>query len=318
MPLYHIKHITRYTYGSAVIDSANQIMLYPVNDNHQLLHAHDLSITAKPDVDTYYDYFGNKVGNFSIVQPHISLCIESNVQVETRPISIPVIQASVEEQWQLIDTLQHTIPYLQFVKAEKTNVSSELQKVIHAINIHGESVLTVLQQFSSYVFTNFTYQKGVTSVETSLDEIWKLKAGVCQDFAHLLLEMLRMCSIPARYVSGYICPENHELRGEGATHAWVEAYIPFFGWLGIDPTNNCFVSDRHVRLAIGRNFSDCTPVKGTYKGTAEHTLEVSVVINGEQSITEDHTPPSFAYVAHQKNESSANSYRIFMEMQQQQ
>ncbi|MBK9383194.1 MAG: enoyl-CoA hydratase/isomerase family protein [Chitinophagaceae bacterium] len=105
------------------------------------------------------------------------------------------------------------------------------------------------------------------------------ETGVCQDFAHILLVMLRYVGIPARYVSGYICPKNHELRGEGATHAWVEAYIPFHGWMGFDPTNNCIVSDRHVKLAIGRSFTDCTPVKGTYKGSSEHKLEVSVVIN---------------------------------------
>ena len=97
--------------------------------------------------------------------------------------------------------------------------------------------------------------KGITNVETTLDEAWKLKAGVCQDFAHILLVMLRMLSIPARYVSGYICPNKNGMRGEGATHAWVEAYIPFYGWLGFDPTNNCFVNDLHVRLAVGRNFS---------------------------------------------------------------
>ena len=91
----------------------------------------------------------------------------------------------------------------------------------------------------------------------------EIKAGVCQDFAHILLVMLRLLNIPARYVSGYVCPHDHNLRGEGATHAWVEAYIPFYGWLGLDPTNNCIVNDFHVRLAIGRSFSDCSPVRGT-------------------------------------------------------
>ncbi len=84
----------------------------------------------------------------------------------------------------------------------------------------------------------------------------------------ILLAMLRLIDIPSRYVSGYICPNKNGMRGEGATHAWVEAYIPFYGWLGIDPTNNCIVNDTHVRLAIGRSFSDCSPVKGTYRGTS--------------------------------------------------
>jgi transglutaminase-like putative cysteine protease len=128
-----------------------------------------------------------------------------------------------------------------------------------------------------------------------------------------------MNGIPARYVSGYICPKNQELRGEGATHAWVEAYIPFYGWLGLDPTNNCIVSDRHVRLAIGRNFSDCTPVKGTYKGSSEHTLEVSVMIeNGHIKTKEEiEETPTYSYTS--KNPGMTNnSYRHYLEMQQQQ
>ena len=108
---------------------------------------------------------------------------------------------------------------------------------------------------------------------TKTEEVWKLKAGVCQDFAHILLIFLRMFNIPSRYISGYICPKGKEMRGEGATHAWVEAFIPDYGWLGLDPTNNCIVNDQHVRLATGRNFADCTPVKGTYKGSGEHTLK---------------------------------------------
>jgi transglutaminase-like putative cysteine protease len=150
-----------------------------------------------------------------------------------------------------------------------------------------------------------------------VDEIWKLKAGVCQDFAHVLLVMLRIVGIPARYVSGYICPKGQELRGEGATHAWVEAYIPFHGWLGFDPTNNCIVSDRHVRLAIGRSFTDCTPVKGTYKGASEHKLEVSVTIENGSSKENESAPPVFTYQVHNPG-ATDNSYRKFMEIQQQQ
>lgn len=111
------------------------------------------------------------------------------------------------------------------------------------------SVYTAVQQLNAYVYKNFNYIKGITTVETTLSEIWKLKAGVCQDFAHILLVMLRIMCIPARYVSGYVCPHDHTLRGKGATHAWVEAYNPFNSWPGVDPTNNCMANDLHVRLA---------------------------------------------------------------------
>jgi len=125
--------------------------------------------------------------------------------------------------------------------------------------------------------------------------------------------------LAARYVSGYICPKDKEMRGEGATHAWVEAYIPNYGWLGLDPTNNCLVNDRHVRLAVGRNFLDCTPVKGTYKGSGEHTLEVSVEIkNGDaKKSSQKQGPPKFSYEAKNPGE-PINSYRYYLEVQQKQ
>jgi transglutaminase-like putative cysteine protease len=132
-----------------------------------------------------------------------------------------------------------------------------------------------------------------------------------------MLVMLRMVGIPARYVSGYICPRDQELRGEGATHAWVEAYIPVHGWIGLDPTNNCIAGDRHVRLAVGRHFTDCTPVKGTYKGSSQHTLEVSVAIQNDTQKIYEPTTPLFSYQVQNPGETD-NSYRRFMEIQQQQ
>lgn len=128
-----------------------------------------------------------------------------------------------------------------------------------------------------------------------------------------------MFQIPSRYVSGYICPKDKEMRGEGATHAWVEAYIPNYGWLGLDPTNNCVVNDGHVSLATGRDFTDCTPVKGTYKGSGDHKLEVFVEIHDGNSNKkfEKNGAPKFSYQTKNPGE-PVNSYRYFIEAQQKQ
>lgn len=174
----------------------------------------------------------------------------------------------------------------------------------------------VAQYFCHYVFENFKYIKGITSVETTVDEIWKLKSGVCQDFAHILLVMLRRMGIPARYVSGYICPNQNGMRGEGATHAWVETFIPDYGWLGLDPTNNCIVQSNHVRLAVGRNFVDVSPVKGTYKGTAHHKLEVKVIISYENDPFPQENESKEAFIVNPQFE--GNSYQRFKEMQEMQ
>jgi len=316
---YHIKHITRYSYASTVIDCTNQIMLYPINDIQQIIKKHELQITNDPAIETFTDYFGNQVGIFSFIKPHNELTIESGIMVTTQPIVIPIDNISAEKQWEELEKLREVIPFVDFIQNESFTADKELKKLLVNITDKKKTPLQIAQQLSEYVYSNFEYKKGVTNVETKVDEIIKLKAGVCQDFAHLLIVMLHMIGLPARYVSGYICPKNHELRGEGATHAWVEVYIPFYGWLGLDPTNNCIVSDRHVRLAIGRNFSDCTPVKGTYKGSSEHTLEVSVVIDNGQPRTEEEKKylPTFSYTS--KNpDITNNSYRKFLEIQQQQ
>jgi transglutaminase-like putative cysteine protease len=166
-----------------------------------------------------------------------------------------------------------------------------------------------------YVFDNFAYKKGITTVETTLDQIWKLRSGVCQDFAHILLAVLRLMDIPARYVSGYVCPKESGMRGEGATHAWVEAYIPYFGWLGFDPTNNCIVNDTHVRLAVGKSFSDCSPVKGTYRGASDHTMEVLVSVSYEDGTT---TGDSGNQVPVFSASPDRNSFRSHQDLQMQQ
>jgi transglutaminase-like putative cysteine protease len=320
MPEYRIKHITRYSYPSPVIDSANQVMLFPLDDAQQEVKQHDLHITHQPSVEIFTDYFGNKIGIFSVLKPHTQLTIESLIKVITEEAKLPSATADATAQWNNLDIVREEFPYMDFMLLEKFGSFQEISAVVSSLMNDTITPFAIAEKMSAFVYNNFEYKKGITSVETKVDEIWKLKAGVCQDFAHVLLVMLRIVGIPARYVSGYICPKGQELRGEGATHAWVEAYIPFHGWIGLDPTNNCIASDRHVRLAIGRSFTDCTPVKGTYKGSSEHILEVSVTIeNGSPQKEDEGSTPVFTYQVHNPAAPSTdNSYRKFMEIQQQQ
>lgn len=317
MPKFSIHHITKYSYEGPVRDSANQILLFPIKDEFQELLKQDIFITDEPILDIYKDYYGNEVGSFMHAGPHLELVIDSKVDVITKPRPEPVDQAGKEEQWSHLHQIRWQVPYIDFLKQEHFDYLPELQKDAGLPEAFSLSPLESARRLSSYVFDRFKYIKGVTSVETTLDEIWELKAGVCQDFAHILLVLLRQILIPARYVSGYICPKENGMRGEGATHAWIEAYIPFNGWVGFDPTNNSLVTDQHVRLAVGRNFSDCSPVKGTYKGAPEHVLEVGVSVSYENGKTSDE-PATILTPQPVKNGMEHNSYRRYMEMMQQQ
>ena len=316
MPRFKIQHITKYTYNSPVRDSANQIILFPIKDEYQEVMKHDLIITGDPVVETYNDYYGNEVGSFMHAAAHTSMVIDSRMEVITKAHALPDDRLPKEEQWAYLRLLRGQMPFMDFMKVEQFDGSNELATIAEVQQSRERTPLEAARELTRYVYEHFEYIKGVTSVETTLNEIWKLKAGVCQDFAHILSAMLRSIDMPARYVSGYVCPNKGGMRGEGATHAWVEAYIPFYGWLGFDPTNNVLATDLHVRLAVGRNFSDCSPAKGTYKGTSSQTLEVGVTVSYDSGYT--HNELNTVLTPQPNPSETRNSYRKFMEQQQQQ
>lgn len=324
MPEFKIQHITKYTYDGPVRESANQIILFPIRDEYQEIIKHELKITGDPSVDVHIDYYGNEVGSFTHIRPHTVLEITSKIWVNTRQRMFPVDDIFAAQQWHDLEQLKMQTSFIDFLRQEYFVGIDELQQIINSVKITNETPYQMATRFCNYVYENFDYIKGVTTVETTLDEIWKLKAGVCQDFAHILMEMLRMVGIPARYVSGYICSSKSVMRGEGATHAWTEAYLPNYGWLGLDPTNNIIANENHVRLAVGRNFSDCSPVKGVYKGAAGHTLEVAVSVGHPEDGHIDeyehdihhHDAPSVKQAA--AVQVPKNSYRQYLETIQQQ
>ncbi|HZY82326.1 MAG TPA: transglutaminase family protein [Cyclobacteriaceae bacterium] len=318
MAKFRIQHTTRYIYEEAVRDSANQIMLYPIVDQYQEIIQHVLTISGNPTVNVHEDFFGNKVGTFTYAQPHSEMIIHSQLNVETRERKLPTDEVPFTRQWAELQSLCNNIDYIDFFTIERFSAISEVEKIVDAERCLNCTPLETAKHFNKYVFDSFAYRKGITTVETTLEEIWKLKSGVCQDFAHMLLAMLRLINIPARYVSGYICPNKNGMRGEGATHAWVEAYLPYYGWLGLDPTNNCLANESHVRLAVGKGFSDCSPVKGTYRGTSNHTLEVGVTVSYEDGKTTGDDSVATPEVETVSTSAYKNSFRRHQEMQMQQ
>ncbi|OCX50411.1 transglutaminase [Mucilaginibacter sp. PPCGB 2223] len=321
MPEFKIQHTTRYIYDGPVRDSANQIILYPIQDDFQEVISHEIKISGDPHIDTHIDYYGNEVGVFTYLDPHYRLEITSKMLVHTKHRMFPNDDMFPEQQWNDLERLRYQVSFIDFLRQEPFEGLAEMKELLDAQKQRNETPYQTAVRYCKYVYDNFEYIKGVTTVETTLDEIWKLKAGVCQDFAHILTEMLRVVNIPARYVSGYICTFKGAMRGEGATHAWAEAYIPNYGWLGIDPTNNIIANENHVRLAVGRNFTDCSPVKGVYKGSASHVLEVAVSVGSHE---DEHIHEVHEHEVHPAppikpaSKIVKNSYREYLEMIQQQ
>jgi transglutaminase-like putative cysteine protease len=143
----------------------------------------------------------------------------------------------------------------------------------------AESILGL----SSYIYETFTYMPGVTDIRTPLGDVLRKRQGVCQDFAHLMIALIRCAGLPARYVSGYLETESVQgttgLVGATASHAWVEVYLPSGLWLGIDPTNDMLEGERHVQIGIGRDYGDVPPLRGVFKGAKRQQLSVMVTVS---------------------------------------
>ena len=280
MAVFKIVHITKYQYNWPIKESINEIRLFPHHFDNQDVLQYQLLITQSPIVEISRDYYGNRVGNFNNLEAHEEMTIESRMLVRVNhSLKIPEIDSTTVQD--LASEKENSILLQRLSYPETILKQKKIDLILKKINSPEKSIIDIAQECNDYIFKNFTYTKGITNIETTVDEILEIRKGVCQDFAHVLLQLLRTAGIPARYVSGYICPNESGLRGEGATHAWVEIYTPTQGWLGLDPTNNIWTMDNHVKLSVGRNFSDCTPVKGTFKGFARQTLSVCVSIGYE-------------------------------------
>jgi transglutaminase-like putative cysteine protease len=284
MPVYNIHHITKYEYDRPVKESVNEIKIFPYSDPSQETLHHQVNITSHPDILMIQDYWGNRTGMFNLMASHKELMIESKLIVRTLGSSLSFADnnAGLDE---IKKETVNNLSLLELSKPTEIELREKINSLVKEFYTEGIPVAAIVEKCGNYIFKEFNYIKGITTIETTVKEILEHRSGVCQDFAHAMLEMLRSLGIPSRYVSGYICPDKKGMRGEGATHAWIEAWIPGIGWVGNDPTNNVWVTGNHVKLAVGRNFNDCTPMKGTFKGPARQSLSVYVSVSYEDGHT---------------------------------
>jgi transglutaminase-like putative cysteine protease len=284
MPVFNIQHITKYEYDRPVKESVNEIKIYPIAGTEQEILFQQVNITGDPDILVVKDYWGNMTGMFNLMTAHKEMVIESKLIVRTLGPSSNVINKEATPEDIAIE-MQNNLSLLELSKPKELELKDKIRELIVQFHTPGMPAYEIIEKCGQYIFDNFKYIKGITTIETTTKEILELRSGVCQDFAHVMLEILRFLRIPCRYISGYICPNKSGLRGEGATHAWVEAWLPGYGWIGNDPTNNVWVTSHHVKLAVGRNFNDCSPVKGTFKGPARQYLSVYVAVSYEDGNT---------------------------------
>lgn len=277
---YDIKHITIFRYEDMVEQSLNQIRLKPRSTECQRLISYNLKIAPMSMTKEYIDIWRNTIESFFIAEKHNELVIISNsiVSVQRAPY-IYTIQFSDKMREIFFSQLfkEHYLAYL--TTSSFTHLRDDQKEEI--LSKLPDPTLNPVQfalKLMRYLFNVIEYDAKATTVETTAEEAFDLKRGVCQDYTHIMLSVLRHVGIPARYISGYLyVGQGDDLIGETATHAWVEIMVPGVGWIGLDPTNNVEVLENHINLCVGRDFRDVSPVEGVYQG-GKQTLEVTVEI----------------------------------------
>ncbi|MDG5472796.1 transglutaminase family protein [Jeotgalibacillus sp. ET6] len=276
---YEIEHTNTFHYETIVDQSMNDIRLKPRTDECQRLLYYRSEITPASLTKEYIDLWGNSVESFFIADFHQSLEVKtiSTVSIQKSPF-IGRIDYSPEMQ-----SIFHSDLFKRHYLASLNQTAYtfvEQQQVDKIVQEIGDTENPV--QFSlnlmKYVHDMFEYDPVATNVETKASESIEGKKGVCQDYAHVMIGVLRARGIPARYISGYLyVGENSALVGDSATHAWVEVMVPGIGWVGLDPTNNVEALENHIRVGAGRDYADVSPLQGVYRG-GKHTLDVKVSV----------------------------------------
>ena len=269
--ILEIQHETLLEYSGPITEGFTEVRMEPVSDADQSCRS--FNIRTVPTVPTYryQDGLGNRVHHFDILQPHQHVSIVAASVVETHPRAVSLADcparyplAAEALPLDALDSLAFGGPI------RPTPLLSPVLDELRPSN--GANIGGIVAAVSRYVHERFEYAQYVTQASSPIDDVLRQGKGVCQDFAHLMIGVLRAFGLPARYVSGYI----HRPGSESQSHAWVEAWLPPLGWVGIDPTNDCRTTENFVKVASGRDFTDVPPNKGVYRGLSTQAISVRV------------------------------------------
>ncbi|MEI8292755.1 MAG: transglutaminase family protein [bacterium] len=283
--LFQVVHTTHYLYVDAAMEAYLEVRLTPPSRAEHQIIRHRIDFQPGARVSDYVDYFGNRTTFYSMTLRHHQLKVTNRLTIRTHPRTLPEegLALTVAEARQILRTGGTAVfDYLQ--PTGSTPIGGDALVWAREILRESRPLRDGLEELNTRIHREFKYRSGSTEIETPLAHIWKAREGVCQDFAHVMLSVLRAARLPCRYVCGYIESEpafpadssRKRLVGSLATHAWVEVLVPGLLWVALDPTNNQWCGEQHVTIAVGRDFLDATPVRGTFKGSASQKMKVHV------------------------------------------
>lgn len=288
---YDITHVTTFDYSAPVSICHNVAHLAPRPCSHQKCFASSLVIDPQPAVLVRKgDSFGNPTTIFTVQERHERLVVTSHLEVSTAPRPQPMAENTPpwEEVRDSMRSLQdpERLDAYQFVfDSPYVPFETGLLEYARPSFSPGRPVLDAVLDLTRRIHSEFVYDPVATDLATPIAEVLETRRGVCQDFAHFAIGCLRAIGVPARYVSGYLRtippPGKPRLRGADASHAWFSVYVPGFGWVDIDPTNNTIPTTDHITIAWGRDFDDVSPIKGVVIGGGEQRVTVGVDVVSE-------------------------------------
>jgi transglutaminase-like putative cysteine protease len=268
---FEIEHTTLFTYSGPITETMMELRLMPLDGHGQRLVDFALHIHPRVRVATYRDGYGNLVHYFNLLRAHHKLRVSSRSLVEMGEAAA----AQASDDGLVWDFLRFRAPV-----TDEAGVRSLAARHAPTDRASGPAIEDALDRLTVAISRDFNYDPAVTNVYTEVAEVLELRAGVCQDFAHLFIAVARAMGVPARYVSGYIHVPGESGVTEGASHAWAEAWIPGAGWVGYDATHPIRAGENHVRVAVGRDYRDAAPTRGVYVGIATGSMTVNVVTRG--------------------------------------
>jgi transglutaminase-like putative cysteine protease len=290
---FGIQHQTRFRYDSPVSESLMELRMQPRTEASQRCHSFLVKVSPKARVMYYRDHLGNHIHHFNVAAKHTELLIVTESMVET--FEAPYLpQRQDARAWQQLDELVARMDYWEFLMpSEVAKPTALLDKMAGELDSYRrEDPLTVLHELNAAIFETFDYVPKLVQVISPIDAVLEDRKGGCQDLAHVMTAVVRRLGIPCRYVSGYMYREDQDRARsvQGASHGWVEALLPELGWVGFDPTNRLLAGERHIRMAIGRDYNDVPPTRGVFRGNAQSELSVLVRLRrGEAPMLADHT-----------------------------
>lgn len=278
---YSIRHLTKFRYSGPVSESIMEVRMHPRTETNQRCLTFQLWVSPKARVFHYRDYLSNIVHHFDVPSDHSQIVIVAEAVVDIQPpaqlpYSLP------PDAWRDLDAEVERGDFWEtLMPSHFARPSPALKELAGQLQVtrRGDP-LSLLREINASVYDWFEYATDSTQVDSPIEDALLSRRGVCQDFAHIMIALVRGLDIPCRYVSGYLFHERSQDRPvDGASHAWVEAFLPELGWVGFDPTHNSIAGSRHIRTAVGTDYADVPPTRGTLKGKVKTELTVAVRVD---------------------------------------